>query len=320
MTTPRDIARALGGDVNGNGALVPGPGHSSTDRSLSVTLRPDAPDGFLVFSHAGDDPIACRDHVRGVLGLPAWSPGQNGQADGRAPRVAAAPRPAPPSDDAEKAAEKTAKALRIFETAEHDHPVLQAYLRGRGVELPPGALGDTVRFHARCPWGPGQTVAAMVCLVRGVAGTADEPEGPPLAIHRTRLVDDDGKLLLHGKDRKRALGPIGKGVIKLTRDEDVTTCLGVAEGLESALSLRNLPDFGPSPVWATINASGLESFPVLSGIETLWIAVDNDEAGLKAAQACADRWQDAGRETFRIVPTDTGADLADLQPVEAGHE
>ena len=69
------LARALGGDVSGSQVLAPGPGHSAKDRSLSVTLAADAPGGFVVFSHAGDDPIACRDHVRALLGLPAWAPG-----------------------------------------------------------------------------------------------------------------------------------------------------------------------------------------------------------------------------------------------------
>ena len=322
MMDLRSIARALGGDVAGRNQVVfPGPGHTLKDRSASLRIDPSAPGGFTVHSFVGDDPLELKDHVRAALGLPAWSPGRNGRPNGGAPRPPLASSPALPSDDASTAAEKTARALLIFEEAEDDHPILRAYLEGRGIALPPGALGDTVRFHPRCPWGNGQRVPAMVSLVRGINGTADEPEGPPLAIHRTRLLDDDGKLLLHGKDRKRALGPIGKGVIKLTPDADTTICLGVAEGIETALSLRNLPDFGPSPVWSLLNAGNLEKFPVLSGIETLWIAVDNDEngAGQRAAEALAQRWQEAGREVIRIIPADVGADLADLQPMEADH-
>jgi hypothetical protein len=55
------IARILGGDVVGrNRVLVPGPGHSRGDRSLSVWIDQCAPDGFRVHSFASDDPIACR--------------------------------------------------------------------------------------------------------------------------------------------------------------------------------------------------------------------------------------------------------------------
>jgi len=64
------VARALGGVIVGHASLlVPGPGHSLTDRSLSVKFDPVAPDGFVVFSFAGDSVIACRDHVRAALGL-----------------------------------------------------------------------------------------------------------------------------------------------------------------------------------------------------------------------------------------------------------
>src|SRR4051812_25667165 len=74
MMDPRSVASALGGTVIGrNQVLAPGPGHAAEDRSLSVWLDQGAPDGFMVHSHCDDDPIACRDHVRRLLGLPAWN-------------------------------------------------------------------------------------------------------------------------------------------------------------------------------------------------------------------------------------------------------
>jgi putative DNA primase/helicase len=69
MMTVNRIAEALGGEVSGGQVLAPGPGHSAQDRSLSVKLDDTAPDGFLVHSFAGDDPVACRDHVRRKIGL-----------------------------------------------------------------------------------------------------------------------------------------------------------------------------------------------------------------------------------------------------------
>jgi hypothetical protein len=42
-----------------------------------------APDGFVVFSHAGDDPIKCRDYVRERCGEPAWQPGGSKRAGDR---------------------------------------------------------------------------------------------------------------------------------------------------------------------------------------------------------------------------------------------
>jgi hypothetical protein len=87
------VAELLGGDVSGDEALAPGPGHSGFDRSLSVKLDGKAPDGFIVHSFAGDDAIACRDHVRRKLGLPEFEPGKksrkpNGGARPFSPTIA----------------------------------------------------------------------------------------------------------------------------------------------------------------------------------------------------------------------------------------
>src|SRR5262249_48466211 len=54
--------------------LCPGPGHSAKDRSLAVKPDIAAKSGFVVHSHSGDDPIACRDYVRQKLGLPEFQP------------------------------------------------------------------------------------------------------------------------------------------------------------------------------------------------------------------------------------------------------
>jgi putative DNA primase/helicase len=75
----REIARALGGDISGRSARVPGPGHSPKDRSLTITPADNA-DGFIVHSFAGDDPIECKDYVRSKLGLPEFKPNGNGHA------------------------------------------------------------------------------------------------------------------------------------------------------------------------------------------------------------------------------------------------
>jgi hypothetical protein len=72
--TLQEIARALGGEISGDQALAPGPGHSPRDRSLCVKLSGEDPSGFIVHSFAGDDPIECKDYVRARLGLPEWEP------------------------------------------------------------------------------------------------------------------------------------------------------------------------------------------------------------------------------------------------------
>ena len=72
------LARALGGEVTGGQVRAPGPGHSPADRSLSIKLDSNAPDGFIVNSFANDDPIVCKDYVREKVGLPAFKPNGRG--------------------------------------------------------------------------------------------------------------------------------------------------------------------------------------------------------------------------------------------------
>ena len=70
----RAWARALGGDVSGAQVLCPGPGHSASDRSLSVKIGKDGQPFVYSHSHCGDDWQTCLDYVRQRLGLPAWRP------------------------------------------------------------------------------------------------------------------------------------------------------------------------------------------------------------------------------------------------------
>src|SRR5215468_10799281 len=69
MKSLQQIAAALGGEVRKNQVRAPGPGHSAHDRSLSIKLSAKNPDGFVVNSFAGDDPMMCRDHVKAKLGM-----------------------------------------------------------------------------------------------------------------------------------------------------------------------------------------------------------------------------------------------------------
>jgi putative DNA primase/helicase len=87
------------------------------------------------------------------------------------------------------------------------------------------------------------------------------------------------------------------GVIRLSPDEDVTTGLGITEGIEDGLRVLLA---GGSPVWACGSAGGIDGFPVLLGIECLTVFADNDDAGIRAAKRCEQRWHDAGEEC-RVV-------------------
>lgn len=285
------LARVLGGVVCRNQILAPALGHSPKDRSLCIRFDPHAPGGFLVHCFGAGDPLIEKDRIGAILGL--TQPKQNVRS---ALRIPASER-----DDEER----IARAKAIWQQSQDPHgTVVETYLRNRGLMLSSDAAGEAVRFHPSCRFA-GQQVPAMVCLVRDVVSNK------PKAIHRTALSPDGRKATVNGHDRL-SLGPIAGGAIKLTPDEDVTTCLGIGEGIESSLSLRSTPEFGRSPIWSLIASGGIERLPVLPGIESLWIAVDHDAAGLKAAQAVARRWRAAGAEAFLVTPSAPRADLNDL--------
>jgi putative DNA primase/helicase len=277
------ITRALGGEVSGQSVVAPGPGHSRRDRSLSVTPDAGAPDGFLVYSHAGDDWRACRDHVRALLGAGGFEPA-------RLPPL----RVRTPIKDA--VADKRQLALRIWGDARDAAGTLaERYLRSRGLELPQEAA-DVLRFHPSCPWG-GERRPALVGLLR------DIETNEPVGVHRTALAPDGAKI------GRKMLGPVKGAVIKLDADEGVTMGLAIAEGVETALAGRQL---GFLPVWAAVSAGGVAAFPLLSGVEALTIFGETDEANARAVEACRARWAGAGREVTINHPL-IGSDLNDVR-------
>jgi hypothetical protein len=290
----RAIAEALGGDVNGRSALAPGPGHSAGDRSLSVTPDANAPDGFLVNSFSGDDWRACRDHVRERLGLSLFKPGS-------APRITAQRERKPVE---ETPANNREPALRLWRQAlEPRRTLVEAYLRNRRLDLPDEAANEVIRFRPDCPFGPAERFPAMVCLVRNIR--TNEPQ----AIHRTALAPDGTAIKHDGKTHRLSLGPVAGGAIKLDPDEEVTQGLCIGEGVETCLAGRLM---GLRPVWSVVSTGGIETFPVLPGLDGLHIFRENDANGAsaKAVEACARRWHEAGRNVV-IADPDTAKDLND---------
>ena len=292
----RAIAFAVDGRVDGKRVRFAPPGHSKADKSAWIELAPNLSDGFYVNTFAtGDDKFAIKDWVRQRLGIAR-------QTRRRADiRVAGSRRSGQTIDTGTLETNRARARVLWDEAVDPRGTLVETYLNSRTLELPPdiGAL----RFHPRLPWNGAAGLEfhpAMIAAIRTIHG--DEIFG----VHRTVLTPDGCKI-----DRKM-LGLASAAAIKITPDEDVTICLGVGEGIKTTLSLRSIPEFGCSPIWSLTHAGNLAAFPVLAGIETLWIAVDHDDAGIKAAQATAERWQAAGCEVLVVRPTQQGADLNDL--------
>jgi RecA-family ATPase len=68
------IASVMGGEVVGNRAIFPTPGNSAKDRGSWASIVPSAPDGVLIHSANGGDPLAIKDQLREKGVLPKWEP------------------------------------------------------------------------------------------------------------------------------------------------------------------------------------------------------------------------------------------------------
>jgi hypothetical protein len=62
------------------------------------------------------------------------------------------------------------------------------------------------------------------------------------------------------------------------------------------------------------SSTGIESFPLVRGVEHLNILVDRDanNVGINAARTCAARWIAAGRCVALLIPNTEGSDFNDL--------
>lgn len=189
-------------------------------------------------------------------------------------------------------------AQHIWEQSQELHGVALQYLKARRCVIPP-AEGD-LRFHRNLKHPSGYAGPALVARITDVL------TNEAISLHRTWIRADGSKAnvdaprLLLGRHRKQG------GVIRLWPDESVTYGLGVAEGIETSLSLA----WGYTPVWSLIDAGNVSALPVLPGIETLIIGADNDLAGQGAADVCGARWAKAGVDVR--ITQQTNNDLNDL--------
>lgn len=152
------------------------------------------------------------------------------------------------------------------------------YLKLRGITSLPQ---DSVRYcdRQRAAGGEYQSIYAL----------ATDDKGELCYLHRTLL---DG-------DKKATVGGAPKKMMKLQEDSylehassvairmfPVASTLGIAEGIETALSCHQITQCN---TWATLNTAFMRKFRVPSGVKRLIIFADSDSngAGHAAAFECA---------------------------------
>jgi putative DNA primase/helicase len=113
---------------------------------------------------------------------------------------------------------------------------------------------------------------------------SDVHTNKPHGIQRTVLKND-------GSGKRDGIGPrmmMGSTKEAAVMAHPVAECMGIAEGIETALSATALDGV---PVWAALNTSLLIRFAPPDGVTTLRIYADRDIPGLKAAGHLMERLQ-----------------------------
>ncbi len=185
-------------------------------------------------------------------------------------------------------------------------PVARYLARRCGVDFMP----PVIRFHPRLAYRHDDASVthhpAMVCRVQDVTGTG-------CAIHRTYLTDSGEKPSLDPSKKVTGSLPAGSAI----RLFPPSGCIGIAEGIETALSAFAL--FGV-PTWAAVTAGGLERWTPPDGTERVIVFGDNDTSGTgqAAAWVLAKRLIVAGLETEVKIPEVAGTDWNDFQRQQGG--
>ncbi|HEV7611418.1 MAG TPA: toprim domain-containing protein [Steroidobacteraceae bacterium] len=141
-------------------------------------------------------------------------------------------------------------------------------------------------------WNDDQRIGKYPSLIADVTDVS----GELVTVHATYL---QGGKKLTGYEPRKILSPMTGREGCAVRLMPATEVLGIAEGLETALSAAALDGL---PVWAALNTSLLARFEPPPGVIRLRLYADRDEAGLTAAVKLMQRLQGRVLVEVRIPP------------------
>jgi putative DNA primase/helicase len=181
-----------------------------------------------------------------------------------------------------------------------DGDPVDRYLAARGL---PRVRENSLRYAPRALYrddGGDRTLPAMFALVRDAGGHGS-------TIHRTFLAPDGRKADVGASRKFVSKFPDG-GAVRL--GGNLGSILGVAEGIETALSVTRLFKI---PCWACLHTSGLKAFQWPQNVRELMIFGDHDDsfAGQAAAYALAQKARAKGLGVTVELPPKIGTDWND---------
>jgi hypothetical protein len=201
-------------------------------------------------------------------------------------------------------------ACRLFAASRPLRGTLaETYLRSRGIMVP--LRFPSLRFHPSCYYradehAPLETWPALIAAVTDLSGNVT-------GIHRTWLARD-GSAKAPLDDPRRAMGDLLGHGVRFGLVDDV---MATGEGIETMLSLKSLLPALPTVV--ALSAAHLAALLLPASLRRLYVALDNDPAGRRAATHLATRAQAAQVEALFLTPQgdDWNTDLCQAGPSHA---
>lgn len=162
--------------------------------------------------------------------------------------------------------------------------IAERYLRSRAITVP---LPAPLRFLPARDEYPASMIAAFGFPRESEPGRLEIAESDVAAVQLTRL-KPDGSGKADVEPAKMCIGTAPGIPIVLAPPND-GLALGIAEGIEDALSAHQLPTLRGIGAWSSSGAKKLEALAasVPDYIETVHIFADDDLDGLRGAQALA---------------------------------
>ena len=173
---------------------------------------------------------------------------------------------------------------------------------------PDGSTGPPCAITRRSTIAPATTLPFEIWPALLAAVT--DLEGNITGIQRTWL-DPHRAAKAPLADPRRALGHLLGNGVRFGKAADI---LAAGEGVETMLALKSvLPSL---PVIAALSANHLAALDLPPALRRLYVARDNDAAGLRAAERLRERGIAAGIEIRELVPVygDFNLDLCRLGP------
>jgi len=268
-TEAANLVKRLGGIWSPSGGMCRCPAHNDHMPSLSVRVGRTA---LLFKCFAGCETIDVMRAIRGLdVSIPAGGERLTGSPSSHLSPVWLRRR----------AQDLWDQALPIAGTP------AQAYLRRRAIPLTPSVL----RYHPSTPLGRGKLAAFRPAMLAAI-----HEDDRLVALQRTFLDTQEPRRARDLTHPRRSLAQPGRGAVLLAPATDV---LGLAEGVESALSAMTLLGL---PVWATLGSERFPHVAVPKTVTRLILLPDNDRAGRIGAAKASEVHVLPGRSIETVWP------------------